>query len=140
MSWFTSKDDCVTIDSVTTSCSITIPSYSNISINSTANMYSTAGPYIYATNNTSNWQPYTVSGSNGYASQNSLKVTGDAEFEGDVTIKGVSIAKTLEDIQSRLAILVPDPAKLEHFVALKKAYDHYKVLEALCELPTATDE
>ena len=66
----------------------------------------------------------------------SLQVSGDAEFEGDVKIKGVSIAKALADIQKRLAILVPDPAKLEHFEALKKAYDHYKLLEALCELPT----
>ena len=64
-----------------------------------------------------------------------MSVTGDAEFEGDVKIKGISIAKALEDIQKRLAILVPDPAKLEHFEALKKAYNHYKTLEALCELP-----
>lgn len=69
-----------------------------------------------------------------------LKVSADAEFEGDVKIKGVSIAKVLEDIQQRLAILVPNSAKLEHFEALKKAYDHYKLLEALCELPTETKE
>ena len=65
----------------------------------------------------------------------SMQVKGDAEFEGDVKIKGVSIAKALDDIQKRLAILVPNPAKLEHFEALKKAYHHYKTLEALCELP-----
>lgn len=65
-----------------------------------------------------------------------LHVRGDADFDGDVKIKGVSIADTLEDIQKRLAILVPDPAKLAHFEALKKAYDHYKTLEALCQLPT----
>jgi len=69
-----------------------------------------------------------------------LSVNGDANFEGDVKIKGVSIAKTLEDIQSRLAILVPDPAKLEHFEALKKAYNNYKTLEALCDLPKETKE
>jgi hypothetical protein len=72
--------------------------------------------------------------------QPSLHVTGNAEFENDVTIKGVSIAKALEDIQSRLAILVPDPAKLEHFEALKKAYDHYKTLEALCQVPLKEDD
>ena len=71
--------------------------------------------------------------------QTALSVTGDAEFEGDVKIKGVSIAKALEDIQSRLAILVPDPAKLEHFEALQKAYKHYKTLEALCEIPKEDD-
>ena len=41
----------------------------------------------------------------------------------------------MEKIESRLAILTPDPEKLEHFEALKKAYDHYKALEALCQLP-----
>lgn len=38
-------------------------------------------------------------------------------------------------IEDRLAILVPDPKKLEHFEALQKAYQHYKTLEALCQLP-----
>jgi len=65
-----------------------------------------------------------------------LTVKGAAEFEGDVKIKGVSISDTLAAIEKRLAILVPDPKKLEHFEALKKAYDHYKLLEALCDLPT----
>jgi hypothetical protein len=77
---------------------------------------------------------WTTSGLNG-SSQSSLQVSGNAEFDGDVKIKGVSITKTIEDINKRLAILVPDPAKLEHFEALKKAYNHYKTLEALCELP-----
>jgi len=70
----------------------------------------------------------------------SLHVTGNAEFEDDVKIKGVSIMKTLEEINRRLAILVPDPDKLEHFEALKKAYDHYKLLEALCQLPTKEED
>lgn len=61
-----------------------------------------------------------------------LYVSADAEFDGDVTIKGVSILTTLESIEKRLAILRPDPAKLEKFEALKKAYEQYKTLEALC--------
>jgi len=62
----------------------------------------------------------------------SIKVTGDAEFEGKITVKGKDLAKSLEAIEKRLGILVPDPKKLEKFEALKKAYDHYKLLEALC--------
>jgi hypothetical protein len=62
----------------------------------------------------------------------SLHVTGDAEFEGNVKIKGKDLAKSLEAIEKRLAILVPDPNKLEKFEALQKAYAHYKLLEALC--------
>lgn len=69
-----------------------------------------------------------------------LHVTSNAEFDGDVKIKGVSILETLEKIEKRLSILRPDPAKLEHFEALKKAYEHYKTLEALCELPKKEEE
>ena len=60
-----------------------------------------------------------------------LKVTGDADFEGDVTIKGKSLVKTLEAIEQRLSILTPDPAKLEKYAALREAYEHYKMLEGL---------
>ena len=76
----------------------------------------------------------------GASNPSSLQVSGKAEFEGDVTIKGVSILETLDKINQRLAILVPDPAKLEHFAALRKAYEHYKTLEALCEIPKKENE
>lgn len=52
--------------------------------------------------------------------------------EADITLGNVSLKDTLQSIQDRLAILVPDPKKLEKFEALKQAYDHYKLLEALC--------
>jgi hypothetical protein len=35
-------------------------------------------------------------------------------------------------IEERLNILVPDPAKLEKYEALQKAYEHYKTMERLC--------
>lgn len=61
-----------------------------------------------------------------------LHVTSNAVFDGDVTIKGSNIAKTLQKIEDRLAILQdPDPEKLAKFAALKKAYDNYKMLERL---------
>ena len=120
--------DSITIDTSVLTSSITGP-YPNYNIGigaagSNGNYQTT--PYI--ANN--NWS--TISSGN----SSTLSVTGDAVFEGDVKIQGISIAKALEDIQKRLAILVPDPAKLEHFAALKKAYDHYILLEKLCELPT----
>jgi len=65
--------------------------------------------------------------------QNELDVSGNANFRGDVTIKGRDLGKMIDDINKRLAILVPDPAKLEKFEALRKAYDHYKMMEALCQ-------
>jgi hypothetical protein len=61
-----------------------------------------------------------------------LDVKGDASFDGDIKWKGRSLGKLLEKIEDRLAILPdPDPAKLEKHAALKKAYDHYKILEKL---------
>lgn len=64
-----------------------------------------------------------------------LHVTSDAVFDGDIKWKGRSLGDMLTTIEKRLAILTPDPAKLEHFEALQKAYQHYKTLEALCEIP-----
>jgi len=107
------------------------------------------GSSIWNTSGNSNITVGYAAGSNFYGTPNytftkssisapgSMQVKGDAEFEGDVKIKGVSIAKTLDDIQKRLAILVPDPAKLEHFEALKRAYKNYKILENLCQLPVS---
>jgi hypothetical protein len=62
----------------------------------------------------------------------SIQVKGDAEFEGNVTINGTNLAETLQRIQERLAILVPDPKLLDKYEALQQAYEHYKLLEALC--------
>lgn len=42
-------------------------------------------------------------------------------------------SKRLNTIEKRLAILVPNPVKLEKYEALKKAYEHYKMLEILLE-------
>lgn len=62
-----------------------------------------------------------------------IMVNGDAEFQGDVKIKGRSIVDTLNAIEQRLSILTPDPKKLAKYEALQKAYAHYKILEAMCD-------
>ena len=67
-----------------------------------------------------------------YANSAGIKVSGNAEIDGDLTVAGVSILSTLNKINQRLAILTPDPARLEKYEALKQAYEHYKTLEALC--------
>lgn len=66
------------------------------------------------------------------ANQNAIKVQGDAEFEGRVRINGQDLVETLQTIQRRLSILVPDPKLLDKYEALQQAYEHYKTLEALC--------
>ena len=50
----------------------------------------------------------------------------------DIKIDGKSLKEFMKKMEQRLAILVPDPAKLEKFEALKKAYEHYKTMESLC--------
>lgn len=42
------------------------------------------------------------------------------------------INKRLDAIEHRLCVLQPNFEKHEKFAALKRAYDHYKVVEALC--------
>ena len=53
----------------------------------------------------------------------------------DYMIQGQSIKSTLDKINERLSILVPDPKKLAKYAALKEAYEHYKLLEKLCSEP-----
>jgi hypothetical protein len=50
----------------------------------------------------------------------------------DIKVDGKSLKEFMTKMEQRLAILVPDPAKLEKFEALKKAYEHYKTMESLC--------
>ena len=106
-------------------------STSTISIgNGVSGILSSASPYIYSTGTSS----YSI----GNSSTPTLKVTGEAEFDGDIKWKGRSLGSLLEKIEDRLAILQPDPEKLEKFAALKASYEHYKLLEALCsgDVPT----
>jgi hypothetical protein len=142
-------DDIITVDlsgdigAVGSTMSSTAYQYPTYSIGTTSGFNGTSGSYLTAntasgtswiTNNTS---PWSISGP---SSSPGLKVTGDAEFEGKVMINGRNISEFMETISKRLAILVPDPEKLAHFEALKKAYEHYKTLEALCQMPKKDEE
>lgn len=74
----------------------------------------------------------TVNAGIGATINNGFHVSTNARFDGDLVWKGKDLGKLLESIEHRLAILEPDINKLEKFAALKKAYEQYKVLEALC--------
>ena len=113
----------------------TIPSSITISNSSSSNYGATgsSGSFLTSGLNGTSWSNINWSGN--VNPTPGLQVKGDAEFEGKVMINGRNISEFMETISKRLAILVPDPAKLEHFEALKKAYEHYKTLEALCEVP-----
>jgi hypothetical protein len=109
---------------------ITISGLSSIGLSIGSNMGTTIGTSI-GSNGT--WSipssNYTISNS----SNSSLQVTGNAEFEGDITWKGRKLGDFLQNIEDRLAIIQePTPERLEKFAALKKAYEHYKLMEKLC--------
>ena len=80
----------------------------------------------------SNGPVWTTTQAQAGLNQASLKVSGNAEIEGDLKIAGRSILESLDRIEKHLGILVPDPARLEKYEALKQAWEHYKTLEALC--------
>ena len=87
------------------------------------------------------WGYSSITSSNPIATyDNKLHVKGDTLIDGDLKVDGVSFKETIETINKRLAILQPNPEKLKHFEALQKAYEHYKTLEALCELPKKEDK
>jgi hypothetical protein len=84
-----------------------------------------------------NWNNnYTISGGGGLADTNAtVKITGsglDLDEGADIKIGHKSLKEFMSKMEERMAILVPNPEKLEKFQALKKAYEHYKTLESLC--------
>jgi hypothetical protein len=60
----------------------------------------------------------------------SLNVKGDAQFEGDVTIKGKSIKESLEKIEEKLAILHPNIELEKKWDNLRELRKQYMELEA----------
>ena len=77
----------------------------------------------YATG--TNWVTTATSASSYYHKQPKVKIT-----EDDIVLDGLSLATTLRDLQSKLAIMVPDPALEKEFDELKACADEYRRLEA----------
>jgi hypothetical protein len=96
---------------------------------------SNSGSYTWTTNGTGSYNLGTMispSWKDDYnASYNDakLQVKGDAEFEGDVKIKGKSITEMFAKIEERLAILHPNEKLEEKWEELKKLGDAYRALE-----------
>ncbi len=58
-----------------------------------------------------------------------LTVKGDAEFEGDIKIKGVNLTDRLDEIEKRLAILRPNNDLEGRWEKLKALGEEYRKLE-----------
>lgn len=101
---------------------ITLPSYTTSYTGAT---YSTVPSGGYTISSGASWapqQPTVNIDTNGI----------DIKAGGDIKVDGKSLKEFMTKMEQRLSILVPDPEKLEKFEALKKAYEHYKTMEALC--------
>ena len=117
------------IDMSTLSTTITSPIYTsgtssigNITINSAGSNYSYSAP--------------TWTASNTYNASNTVQINNNGMVlneSADIKIGDKSLKEFMLKMEERLAILVPDPKKLEQFEALKKAYEHYKLMEKLCQ-------
>jgi hypothetical protein len=58
-----------------------------------------------------------------------IHVKGDAVFEGDIEVKGRSLTETLERIEQRLAILIPNVRLEQDWQELQQLREQYMELE-----------
>lgn len=88
------------------------------------------GQYTITTNGTNNTSlGLSFNDQWDYSHKQSLSVRGDAEFEGDVKVKGKSLTEMLDKIEERLAILHPNEKLEDKWLELKKLGDAYRALE-----------
>ena len=85
-----------------------------------------AGQFMYS-NGTTTWTD-TIS-INQNVSPSTLQVNGDANFEGEIKLKGKSLNDTLSKIEERLAILHPNERLEEKWAKLKELRKQYQELE-----------
>jgi hypothetical protein len=118
------------ISSSSTTDTITITSGTN-----TTGTYDTSNGIYWGSG--SSGQLLTSSGINGtsWVTQDAslkgstLKVNGDAEFDGEITIKGKSLTDMFEKIEERLAILHPNIELEDKWDELKELGKKYRDLE-----------
>ena len=104
------------------------PNYNNTMIGDSLDPVTITVP-----NNTSNGLYWGLNGTSTLTEPSlkgaTLKVNGDANFEGEVTIKGKSLSEMFEKIEERLAILHPNPELEDRWDELKELGKRYKELE-----------
>jgi hypothetical protein len=83
---------------------------------------------VYTTGTGTNWGNITLAEPDIKGA--TLKVNGNADFDGEVTIKGKNLTDMLEKIEERLAILHPNEKLEDKWDELKELGKRYKELEA----------
>ena len=82
--------------------------------------------YTYTTN-IGAASPWIATGTT--ASNNSISVQGDAEFDGDITLRGRSLSEFMESVEQRLNILRPNPDLEAEWDQLRALGEQYRKLE-----------
>ena len=82
--------------------------------------------YTYTTTGTGASNPWIATGTN---ASNTLSVHGDAEFDGDITVKGRSLSEFMESVEQRLNILRPNPDLEAEWDQLRALGEQYRKLE-----------
>jgi hypothetical protein len=128
-----------TIDTITLTGSNSSPVYTISSSHNTATANVGSSGLYWGVNGGSSGQVYTTNGTSGNWSNislaepdikgASLSVKGDADFDGEITIKGKSLTDMLDKIEERLAILHPNPELEDKWDELKELSKRYKELE-----------
>lgn len=122
-----------TIDTITLDNSVyTFPTITLPSVGSTC--YTNGSTYTTS---------YNITGISSIGTTPTVNLDNDGisvKEEGDIKLGGRSLKDFMTKMEERLAILVPDPKKLEKFEALKKAYEHYKTMERLCQIEDDEDK
>ena len=124
--------DTITLDSSTmySSNTITLPSTTITNGGYTIGSTGTSGQFYTSTGTGhNNWNNVATTSPGVNISNTGI----DMAAGTDITVAGKSLKEFMNKMEERLAILVPDPKKLEQFEALKKAYEHYKLMEQLCQ-------
>lgn len=67
--------------------------------------------------------------SNGFVYSQTIRIKGDADFEGVVRINGVNLAERLDKIEKRLVILRPNNDLENSWEELRELGDKYRQLE-----------
>ena len=121
--------DTITLDSSPYIGAITLPS--STTVTSGGYQYSSGTSSVSYTINPSTYSTWSNAGTTGNVNIGSNGI--DMKEGTDIKIDGKSLKDFMTKMEERMAILVPDPKKLEKFEALKRAYEHYKLMEKLCQ-------
>jgi hypothetical protein len=106
------------------------PNYNNTMIGDSLDPVTISVP-----NNTSNGLYWGLNGTSSITltepslKGSTLKVNGDADITGELTVQGVKLSDRLDKIDERLAILHPNPELEDKWDELKELGKRYKKLE-----------